>query len=87
MAVKRNRGGKYSNATFANGYFGKNDAGTLREARSNTAGQSKHMGHGDNEYTFYSKTHGYLTVRADSFAEAWRRARLLGYSKRNYKKR
>ena len=87
MAVKRHRGGKYSNVTFANGDFGRNDAGTAREARPNTAGQSREMGHGDGTYTFYSKSRGYLTVHAESFEEAWRQARLLGYSKRNYRKR
>lgn len=87
MAVKRNRGGKYSNVSFANGYFGRNDAGTSREMRANTAGQSRKIGQGDKTYTFYNKSRGYLTVHADSFEEAWRQARLLGYSKRNYRKR
>lgn len=88
MAVKRNRGGKYSGATFANGYFGRNDAGTPREFKGATAGtQREFIGSGTQEYTFFSKTRGALTIRANSFEEAWRLAKLRGYNKRNYKKR
>ncbi len=88
MAVKRSRGGKYSNARFANGYFGRNDAGTPQEFRGARAGTKREfIGSGTQEYTFFSESRGALTVRADSFEEAWRLARLRGYRKNNYKKR
>ena len=80
--------GKYSGVNLVSRvYFGNNDAGDPRFGKSNTAGQTMHIGTGVNEYTFYKKGRGYLTVHADSFEEAWKQAKLLGYNKRNYVKR
>lgn len=76
-------GGKYPKVE-ATGYYGSNVAGTYREAEPNTAGESQEIGEGSQRFTFYSKTHGTLTIWADSFEEAWRQAKTRGYSRRNY---
>lgn len=81
--------GKYSSANpEGTGYYGNNDAGTKREANPNDVNPFKRefIGSGEHEYTFYSATKGLLTIRADSFEEAWRQARARGYSRRNYKR-
>lgn len=66
--------------------FSDKDAGTKRKMRSETAGTKREFkGSKSNEYTFYSPTRGTLVVTATSFEEAWRRAKALGYSRRNYR--
>lgn len=87
MADRGKRGGKYP-IVDAYGYYGNNTAGTPRDIGSNDAGiKREFIGSGTKEYTFYSATKGVLTVRADSFEEAWRQAKARGYSNRRYKKK
>ena len=87
MAVKERRGGKYSRVTDASGYFGRNDAGTKQEFVGTTAGiKREFVGSGEKTYIFYSEFRGYLTIRANSFEEAWRIAKLRGYNRRDYKR-
>lgn len=85
---KKERGGKRSkNLINAYGDYGRGEAGTPREIGSNDAGiKREFVGSGEREFVFYSKTKGYLTVRASSWEEAWRLAKARGYSKRNYKR-
>ena len=85
---KKVRGGKRAaNIINAYGDYGRNEAGTPRNIGSNTAGVKREfIGSGDRVFVFYSETHGYLTVRADSFEEAWKLAKSRGYSRRNYKR-
>ena len=85
MGVKRRRGGKHPRVVSDTvGYFGRNTAGTDREALPNTAGQSKTIGTGSKRFTFYNETHGTLTIWAESFVEALRQAKIRGYSRKNY---
>ena len=87
MAVKARRGGKYPLVSESYpGYYGNDIAGTEREASSKEAGTRRSIGRGTTAFTFYSKEHGYLTIRASSFEEAWRLAKIRGYSRRNYER-
>ena len=87
MAVKERRGGKYPKVD-ASGYYGTNTAGNPREFMGNEAGVKREfIGSGTKEYEFYSDTKGILTVRAESYPEAWRIAKARGYSRRRSKKR
>ena len=84
---KKERGGKRKNALInAFGDYGSGEAGTPRYIGSKEWGTKREfVGSGDREFTFFSKTKGYLTIKANSFEEAWRQAKARGYSKRNYK--
>ena len=85
--LKKRRGGKYLKVSDASGYYGTNDAGTKREFIGADAGTKREfIGSGTKEFTFYSDVKGLLTVRADSYEEAWRIARARGYSRRRYKR-
>lgn len=80
---KKTYGGKRGAMTSE---FSDKDAGTKRKAKSDTAGTKREFkGSSSNEYTFYSSTRGTLVITATSFEEAWRRAKALGYSRRNYR--
>lgn len=85
MAIKARRGGKFP-VFDARGYYGRNDAGIEPKFNPNTAGEYMEIGTGSRKYTFYSETHGTLTVWADSFEEAWRQAKVRGYSRRKFKR-
>lgn len=81
--------GKYGNGDAGTPrYFKGADAGTSRQAGAGDATPFKRefVGSGQSEYTFYSETKGALTVRANSFEEAWRIAKARGYSRRRYKR-
>lgn len=85
--VKERRGGKYPKVD-ATGYYGTNTAGVKREMGTDEAGVKREfIGSGTKEYIFYSETKGILTVRADTYPEAWRIAKARGYSRRRPKKR
>ena len=80
------RGGKRSGSLLTGGYYGSNTAGIPREFEGKEAGTKREfIGSGSNEYVFYSETRGILTVRADSFEQAWRIARSRGYSRKRFK--
>ncbi len=82
MSDKGKIGGKHQRI----GYYGNNDAGVRQEGKSNTAGQKHEFeGSQSQEYTFYSPSKGTITITARSFDEAWRKAKILGYSRRNYR--
>jgi hypothetical protein len=76
--------GKYFGQNLqAQGYYGTNIAGNVRHANPNDAGVKREfIGSGTKEYNFYSDTQGVLTVRADSYQEAWRIAKARGYKRR-----
>lgn len=76
-------GGKYPKID-ASGYYGSAEAGTKQNPNPAEAGTGRELGIGSKRFTFYSETHGTLTVWADSFEEAWRQAKTRGYSRRNY---
>lgn len=78
-------GGKYPKVR-GKGNYGNNDAGVSREANPGEFNPIKRefVGSGTNEYTFYSENRGVLVVTAKNFIEAWRRAKTLGYSRKNY---
>lgn len=83
MAIKASRGGKYSKINSGFGYYGNNTAGQPHKLIENTAGVKREfIGSGTKEYTFYSDTKGMLTVRADSYQDAWKQAKNRGYSRR-----
>lgn len=85
--LKEQLGGKYPRVNNGFGYYGTNDAGTKREFIGADAGTKREfIGSGTKEFTFYSNVKGLLTVRADSYEEAWRIARARGYSRRRYKR-
>lgn len=68
------------------GYYSNNEAGIKHEGKSNTAGQKREFeGSQTQEYTFYSPSKGTITIPARSFEEALRKARVLGYNRRNYR--
>lgn len=81
--------GKYSEAVpRGQGYFDNGEAGTPREVGTNIAGVKREfVGSGQQPFVFYSETNGTLTIMADSWEEAWRIAKLRGYSKRHYRGR
>jgi len=80
---KKRYGGKRGAMTSE---FSDKDAGTKRTMKRETAGTKREFkGSKSNEYTFYSPSKGTLVVTATSFEEAWRRAKALGYSRRNYR--
>ena len=80
--------GKYPSANpRGTGYYGRNDAGNPREANPNNVNPLKRefVGSGDYEFVFYSESRGLLTISANSFEDAWRIAKLRGYSRRDYR--
>ena len=81
--------GKYPGITKrGQGYFDNGDASTPRKIGSDTAGNKREfVGSGQQPFVFYSETNGTLTIMADSWEEAWRIAKLRGYSKRHYRGR
>lgn len=80
---KKTYGGKRGAMTSE---FSDKDAGTKRKMKRETVGTKREFkGSKSNEYTFYSPSRGTLVVTATSFEEAWRRAKALGYSRRNYR--
>ena len=82
MASTGSRGGKYP----ALGYYGNNTAGVPHEFEGKDVGTRREfIGSGENEYVFEGE-HGTLTIRADSWQEAWRIAKARGY-KRKYKRK
>lgn len=87
MAVKVRRGGKYADRLVnADGYYGRNDAGTPDTFTPKEAGTKREfIGSDVKEYTFYSETKGTLTITAKTFEEALRIARTRGYRRKNYK--
>ena len=87
-AKKKVYGGKYQGPNIeARGYYGTNTAGVAHEFDPNSAGVKREfIGSGTKEFVFYSATRGILTVRADSYEEAWQIAKSRGYSKRRYKR-
>ena len=88
MGVKTHRGGKYSKARDASGYYGTGEAGTKHELREQEWGTKREfIGSGEKEYTFYSETRGTLTIRADNYWEALRLAKARGYSRRQYRRK
>lgn len=79
-------GGKYP-PIDASGYYGRHEAGIPQDFTGQEAGTKREfIGSGTKEYNFYSKTRGILTVRADSYEEAWRIAKARGYSRRRFKR-
>lgn len=88
MAIKRHRGGKYPIESLANGYYGRNEAGTPQEFIGKTAGDKREfVGSKTKEYTFSDTIHGTHTITAESYEEALRIAESMGYTRSDYKKR
>ena len=89
MAVTGKRGGKYGRVDSEQlRRPDEYDAGRRREAESDTAGQRrKFKGSKINEYTFSDTIHGTHTISARTFAEALRIAKLMGFTKGDYKRK
>lgn len=88
MGVKVNRGGRYTVTTQPYGYYGNDIAGQKHELVPKEWGTKREfVGAGTEEFVFYDRVHGTLIVTARNFQEAWRVARMRGYSRRSYKKR
>lgn len=88
MAVKVNRGGKRSKELFGKGEYGKDIAGQRHELKEKEWGTKREFkGSTSQEFTFYSKTRGTITIRATSYEEALRLAKRRGYSRRRYGRR
>lgn len=88
MAVKTNRGGKYSNQLYADGYFGRHDAGQPRQLGQGGAPTKREfVGSNLKEYIFSDETHGTRTIVAENYQDAVRIAETLGFTKADYKKR
>lgn len=87
MASTGNRGGKRPKVD-AYGYYGIHDAGNRMEARGNTAGTKREfVGTKTREFTFSNTLHGTHTFTAETYEEALRIAKSLGYTQGDYKKR
>jgi len=81
-------GGKYAGSRMARGYYGTDVAGQKHELVEKEWGTKREfVGAGTEEFVFYDRVHGTLIVTARNFQEAWRIARMRGYSRRSYKKR
>lgn len=66
--------------------FSDKDAGVKHKLKHETAGTKREFkGAKSKTFTFYSPSRGTLVITATSFEEAWRRAKALGYSRRNYR--
>lgn len=86
--IKERIGGKYVRITDANGYYGRNDAGTPMSANPNDAGDKRKKGKPlINQYTFSDTAHGTHTIPAHNFTEALRIAESMGFTRNDYKKR
>ena len=79
--------GKYPDANpRGRGYFGRNDAGIKREFTSNDAGiKREFIGSNTEEYTFSDTEHGTHTITAESYKEALRIAKSMGFTESDYK--
>ena len=81
--------GKYAGANpTARGYFGNNNAGQPHELIPKDAGVKREFkGSLSSTYTFFRAGLGGYTVTARTFAEALRKAKLRGYTRKDYKAR
>jgi len=88
MGVKESRGGRYGKLTDASGYYGNADAGQKHRATSKDYGDArKFIGSGDQAFVFYMPGGGTAIIRADSYADAWRQAKVRGYRTRRGRRR
>lgn len=86
--IKRRIGGKYVRITDADGYYGRNSAGTKMEFLPNDAGiKREFVGSKTKEFTFSDTIHGTHTITATSYEEALRIAESMGYTRGDYRKR
>lgn len=81
--------GKYSEANpIGQGYFGKNEAGQHPDFVPKDWGTAVgFVGSRTQEYTFSNDEHGTHTITAESYDEALRIAKSMGYTRGDYKKR
>lgn len=81
--------GKYSEVNpGGQGYYGRNNAGTIQRFVGAEAGTKREfIGSRTIEYTFYNEAHGTHTITAESYEEALRIAESLGYTRSDYRKR
>lgn len=85
---KVSRGGKYSHQLLAQGYFGRNDAGTPTViGPGGQPTKREFIGSPSKEYIFSDEKHGTRIIVARSWEEALRIAKSLGFTQRDYKKR
>lgn len=82
---KKVYGGKHPRL---NGYYGNNTAGNRQYMKGGgKPTEREFVGSQIERFVFFSETNGLRTIPAKSFEEAWRLAKLLGYSKRHYRGR
>lgn len=84
---KKEYKGKYPDANpRGQGYFGRNDAGIKMEFTPNDAGiKREFVGSNTKEYTFSDTEHGTHTIVAESYPEALRIAKSMGFTESDYK--
>ena len=70
------------------GYYGVNTAGNKQVFNPKDAGvRREFIGSATKEYTFADRIHGTHTITAESYEEALRIAKSMGYTASDYKKR
>ena len=81
--------GKYASVNQRNsGYFKRNSSGDKQTFVDKDAGiKREFVGSNTKEYPFYNEKHGTHTITAESFSEALRIAKSLGYTRADYRKR
>ena len=86
---KKRYAGKYPDANpRGRGYFKRNDAGDKQEFKPKDSGTKVGFkGSNTKEYTFSNPKYGTHTITAQSFPEALRKAKTLGFVRSDYKKR
>lgn len=88
MAVKMHRGGKYANQLYADGYFGRHDAGQPKgPGQPGTPTKREFIGSNLKEFVFSDDIHGTRTIVAETYEDALRIAETLGFTKADYRKR
>lgn len=88
-AKKKRYGGKYFGQILdGSGYFGTNSAGDKQHFTPKDAGdRRKFIGSPMQEFTFSDNIHGTHTIVAESYEEALRVAKSMGFTADDYRKR
>ena len=90
MAVKTSRGGRYEPGIpriFLDKFYNK-DGGINYDFVEKEWGITREfIGSEGKQFIFFDTKHGMLIITARTFKEAWRRAKVAGYSMRSYLKR
>ena len=88
MAIKKYRGGKYSNQLYGDGHFGRNEAGNPNYmGNAESPDKREFKGSNSQRYTFSNDALGVHTIVASSYEDALRIAESLGFHEKDYKKR